>query len=261
MRAKKSLGQNFLRDVVVVKRIVDALDLQDSETVVEIGSGQGALTGELLERSGNVIAIEFDRDMIAILNERFASRENLTIVNRDALSVDFGEILDHKTADEKAKFVANLPFNISTPILRRLIDFRTLFSTMVLMFQREVVERIIAKPGGKERGYLSVLVENAFDTEFLFDVPPQAFDPVPKVWSSVIRLTPKESIVTDEMLFRRIISAGFAQRRKTILNNLKIFDAGAAIALEKAAIVGKRRAQTLTLEEWAALTAKFSKLT
>ena len=258
MRAKKSLGQNFLRDDAVVKRIVAALDLSEDDTVVEIGPGQGALTGDLLITAGKVVAIEFDRDMVAILNERFAAIRNLELVNRDALSVDFSEVLGPNT-DVKPKFVANLPYNISTPILQRLIEQRELFSTIVLMFQREVAERITATPGGKERGFLSVLVENAFETEYLFDVAPTAFTPVPKVWSAVVRLTPKSSGVPDEVLFRRIVSMSFAQKRKTLSNNLKAFTTDAATVLTNAGINGIRRAETLTVNEWIKLTEQFSK--
>lgn len=253
MRAKKSLGQNFLRDETVINRIVDALDLQDDETVLEIGPGRGALTQRLLEDAGTVIAIEFDRDMISLLRERFGSLGNFELIDDDALNIVLADILK-TTGGGQIKLVANLPYNISTPILQRLIDQRHLFSRIVLMFQREVVKRITASPGGKERGFLSVLVENAFHTECLFDVSPQAFQPVPKVWSSVVRLTPKKSAVSDEALFRKIISVSFSQKRKNILNNLKPAFADASVLLERSGIDGRRRAETLTLQEWIELT-------
>ena len=158
------------------------------------------------------------------------------------------------TRNSLVKLVGNLPYNISTPILQRLMDQRALFSRMVLMFQREVVERITAVPGGKERGFLSVLVENAFDTEYLFDVPPEAFQPVPKVWSAVVRLTPKLSSTPDHSVFRQVVSASFAQKRKTLLNNLKVRYEDAATILETSDIDGRRRAETLTLDEWIRLT-------
>ncbi len=273
MRAKKSLGQNFLRDEGVVNRIVDALDLRNDETVIEIGPGQGALTGVLLERAAHVVAIEFDRDMIALLETRFGNRSNFALIADDALQVDFADVRTGSgshwvlhprprnpvaTAPGSVKLVANLPYNISTPILQRLMEQRHIFSTIVLMFQREVVERITAKPGGKSRGFLSVLVENAFETEYLFEVPPTAFHPVPKVWSAVVGLTPKQSSVSDESLFREILSASFAQKRKTLLNNLKPRYKNAAVVLEKTQIDGRRRAETLTLEEWIRLTGEFS---
>ncbi|MBK8467243.1 MAG: ribosomal RNA small subunit methyltransferase A [Chloracidobacterium sp.] len=255
MRAKKSLGQNFLRDQTIIKRIIDALDLGHDETVIEIGPGQGALTEQLFIDEAKVIAIEFDRDMISLLHERFGSLHNFHLINEDALNVDFSDVLKANAVDAKAKLIANLPYNISTPILQRLMDQRHLFSSLVLMFQREVVERITAKAGGKERGFLSVMVENTFNTEYLFDVPPQAFQPVPKVWSAVVRLTPKSSLIADEALFRQIISFCFLQKRKTILNNLKTRFPNAAVFLEQCEIDGMRRAETLTLCEWVKLVS------
>lgn len=260
VRAKKSLGQNFLRDNAFVERIVDSLDLSDKDTVFEIGSGQGALTGKLIEKAGRVIAIEFDRDMIAILDERFGSADNFELIKADALSVDFAELFGDAASDRRAKLVANLPYNISTPILQRLIDQRELFSEIVLMFQREVVTRITAPAGGKNRGFLSVLVENAFDTEYLFDVPPGAFQPVPKVWSAVVRLVPKPVDLTDYSLFRKVVSMSFAQKRKTIFNNLKSTIEEAAYILSEAKIDANRRAETLTLDEWWTLTRTISRL-
>ena len=254
MRAKKSLGQNFLQDETVINRIVDALDLRKDETVVEIGPGRGALTQRLLADAGHVVAVEFDREMISPLRERFGSFDNFELINDDALNIDFADILKTAGVGGKAKLVANLPYNISTPILQRLIDQRRLFSSIVLMFQREVVERVTASPGGKERGFLSVLVENAFDTEYLFDVAPEAFQPVPKVWSAVVRITPKRSAVSDEALFRKIVSVSFSQKRKTILNNFKSAFPDGSVLLEQSGIDGRRRAETLTLDEWIRLT-------
>ena len=177
MRAKKSLGQNFLRDSEVVDRIIGTLDLEKDDTVVEIGPGHGALTERLVESAVRVIAIEFDRDLVLPLNERFGGFRNFSLLNADALSIDLSDVLRGRPPDH-TKLVANLPYNISTPILQRLIEFRHLFSSLVLMFQREVVERITAQPGSSNRGFLSVLVENAFKTEHRFDVPPSAFRPV-----------------------------------------------------------------------------------
>ncbi len=250
MRAKKSLGQNFLRDADAIERIVGSLGAIDLDTVVEIGPGRGALTKRLLQDAGRLIAIEFDRDMIAVLTERFGMRENLTLINADALNVDYSQIVGTAGGEGKAKLVANLPYNISTPILQSLADQRLVFSTIVLMFQREVVDRITAAPGGKERGFLSVIVEDAFQTERLFDVPPDAFTPVPKVWSSVVRLTPKPFPTGDPAIFRKVVSASFAQKRKTILNNLKTITPMAESALSAAGIESRRRAETLSLEEW-----------
>ena len=250
MRAKKSLGQNFLRDEIIIHKIVDAFELTSGDTVIEIGPGQGALTRELLERAGRVVAIEFDRDMIAVLRERFGRSNNFVLVDADILDLDLASL----ASDNTTKLVGNLPYNISTPILQKLIECRAMFTYLVLMFQREVVERITAPPGGRERGFLSVLVENAFNAERLFDVPPTAFSPVPKVWSSVVRLTPHASRVPDDSLLRDIVSISFAQKRKTLLNNLKLKFKDADAVLKHCQIEGRRRAETLTLDEWIRLT-------
>lgn len=255
MRAKKHLGQNFLRDGTVVRRIVDALSLVSSETVIEIGPGRGALTEELLEDAGHVIAVEFDRDMVGILRTAFALRSNLSIVNEDALNVGFATLIPIERAHRSVKLVANLPYNISTPILQRLMEQRHLFSRIVLMFQREVVDRITAGPGGKERGYLSVLVENVFEIEKLFDVSPHAFTPVPKVWSSVVRLRPQPPVIENESLLRSVAGFGFAMRRKTLANNLASRFNNSAKLLMAADIDGQRRAETLSIAEWARLVA------
>lgn len=247
MRAKKSLGQNFLRDGSVVTRIVDALQLSTADTVVEIGPGTGALTGCLVERAGKVIAVEFDRDLIPELSRQFAGAGNFELLNEDALNLDLSQ---HN--EMKVKVVANLPYNVAMPILQRLALQRERIASMVLMFQREVAERITAAVGSKERGYLSVLSENAFDVERLFDVAPTAFVPVPKVWTSVVRLVPRPK-EPDEAALLSLVSAGFMHRRKTMLNNLRSLFENAADVLKEAGIDPTRRAETLALGEWKAL--------
>ena len=263
-RAKKSLGQNFLVDESYARRVVGALAPRAGETVVEIGPGRGALTAPLLESGARVVAVEFDRDLAALLRGRFGGRENFTLVEADALDVDFCAAVEPA---ESARVVANLPYNISTAILQRLAEQRRCVSEMVLMLQREVVERIAAPPGSHERGYLTVLVEAFCDTEPLFDVPPGAFRPVPKVWSTVARLRVRGGApaVADERLFLRLVGAGFAQKRKTIFNNLRsapeelraLAEAagGPAALLESAGIDPRRRAESLTLAEWTKLSA------
>jgi 16S rRNA (adenine1518-N6/adenine1519-N6)-dimethyltransferase len=262
-RAKKSLGQNFLVDENVVERIVRAVAPRADETIVEIGAGRGALTARLIERTGRLVAVEYDRDLVPVLRERFGGRENFELVEGDALTEDFCALI---APARQGRVVANLPYYISTAILQRLIEQRRCLGEMVLMLQREVVERITAPPGGSERGFLSVLVEAYCEAEKLFDVAPGAFRPVPKVWSTVVRLRVHPAMpveVKDEALLWQLSSAGFAQRRKTIFNNLRAAPSqlrsrieqsgGATAALEAAAIEPQRRAETLTLEEWARL--------
>ena len=198
-----------------------------------------------------------------MLRERFAANENFTITEADATTVDFEYLLkdkNPKTKDQKpkTKLVANLPYYISTPILQHLSTQRHLFGSLVLMFQKEVVDRITARPGDSDRGFLTILVETAFTVEKLFDVPPTAFRPIPKVTSSVARFTPKESEIKDEKAFRDLISIAFAQKRKTILNNLKAAYPDSKEILERSTIDPQRRAESLTLAEWLSLLSNIS---
>jgi 16S rRNA (adenine1518-N6/adenine1519-N6)-dimethyltransferase len=263
--AKKSLGQNFLVDGRVAERIVRALAPRADETVIEIGPGRGALTGMLLERAGRVVAVEFDRDLVPVLEERFGARADFTLLHDDALRVDFCASVAPATS---ARVVANLPYNISTAILQRLIEQRSCLPESVLMLQREVVERMTARPGAGERGYLSVLVEAYSEAEALFDVSPSAFRPAPKVWSTVARLRARAIEPGDVRagpLFLRVVGAGFAQRRKTMQNNLKGAPApldalvaargGPQAALDAAGIEPSRRAESLTLADWVRLAS------
>ena len=253
--AKKSLGQNFLIDERYIRRIIDSLDIAQGDTIIEIGPGRGAITEHLVAARANVVAVELDRDLVPQLREQFAGASNFTAVEADATQIDFA-LLIPKTEDQKpkVKLVANLPYYISTPILQHLSTQRHLFERLVLMFQKEVVDRITAKPGDSERGFLTVIIEAAFEVEKLFDVPPNAFRPVPKVTSSVARFTPKASSVEDEAAFRKLVSTGFLQKRKTILNNLKDAFSGAAETLLRVGIDPKRRAESLTLNEWLSLS-------
>ncbi len=253
--AKKSLGQNFLIDERVTEKIVTALDLKNDETVIEIGAGRGSLTEKLIERAGKVIAIEFDRDLIPELRDRFVGIDNFELVDADALHLNFAELTQSR---EKLKLAANLPYNISTAILQRLMEQREVFSELILMFQREVVERIVAPAGIKDRGFLTVLTELYFDVERLFDVSPEAFRPVPKIWSSVVKLTPINVKIIDELAFRDLISLAFAQKRKTLSNNLKAKVPNIGDALKKNDIAENRRAETLTIKEWISLYESLS---
>jgi len=262
--SKRSFGQNFLVDKDYVQKIVAAVDPTPTDTIVEIGPGRGALTESLLKRSDRLIAIELDRDMATVLNDRFSSLANFELLVADALEVDFAEL--SKQAGKKLKLVANLPYYISTAILRHLVEQREVFSSMVLMFQREVVDRIMAEPGNSDRGYLSVLVQAFLDCRRLFDVPPAAFRPQPKVWSSVAVFTPRsnEPVWLAER-FKLIVGAGFGQKRKTLYNNfraaastLNLDPAKIADLLRQCEIDPTRRAETLTLAEWARLTLKLS---
>jgi len=259
-RPTKRLGQNFLKDPGIIKRIIESFSPKADETVIEVGPGKGALTAELVDHGARVIAIEFDRNLAPLLSERFAGRDNFRLLQADALETDFcAEIQPALTA----RLIANLPYNISTAILQRLITQRRCLEEMVLMLQKEVVERIQAPAGSSERGYLSVLVEAYCETEKLFDVSPGSFRPRPKVWSTVVRLRFRSQLggeIRSEELLWSLVSAGFRQKRKTILNNLRNAtgklqevikqNGGASIVLCKAGVDLQRRAETLALEEW-----------
>jgi 16S rRNA (adenine1518-N6/adenine1519-N6)-dimethyltransferase len=244
--AKRSLGQNFLVDGTVIDRIVRALDPKFEDTVVEIGPGRGALTEKLVTRAGTIYALELDTELSRLLREKFSERPNVHVIETDALEVDFSAI----AVGRKLRLVANLPYNVSTAILQRLFSFADNFEDCVLMFQREVVDRIRAAPGSKDRGYLSVLAQAYFTVDKLFDVPPNAFKPVPKVWSSVVRCVPRTDVKFDHAKLEVILSLSFSQKRKTILNNLKQKYVDAETLLSNAGIDSQRRAETLTLDEW-----------
>ena len=256
----KRFGQHFLIDNRITERIIAELQPRAGETVIEIGPGRGALTGKLLAVPVRVVAVELDRQLIPILKEQFGNDENFKLVAGDALTTDFCSEISPAA---RARVAANLPYNIATAVLQRLIEQRNCLSEMVLMLQREVVERITADPGSSERGYLSVLMQAYTETEKLFDVSPGAFRPPPKVISSVIRVQfrtqPLFNEKEEEVLWQ-VVSAGFAQRRKTILNNLRAApeklarrikeNGGASIILCRADVELQRRAETLELSEW-----------
>ncbi|MFN0109439.1 MAG: 16S rRNA (adenine(1518)-N(6)/adenine(1519)-N(6))-dimethyltransferase RsmA [Blastocatellia bacterium] len=260
-KAKRRFGQNFLVRSEYCDRIVASVRPRTDETILEIGPGQGALTELLIETGARIVAIEVDRDLILPLTRSFASRENFTLIEADALTFDFSQAIAPAAT---ARVVANLPYNISTPILQRLIEHRHCISEMTLMLQREVVERITATPGGKEYGYLSVLVQLYCEPESLFDVPPSAFRPVPKVVSSIVKLKVRPepaAVVSDEALFVELTKTLFAQRRKTILNNLRSGWTRLGLAsaeqiklvLAASELDPQRRAETLTITEMARL--------
>ncbi|HSE31271.1 MAG TPA: 16S rRNA (adenine(1518)-N(6)/adenine(1519)-N(6))-dimethyltransferase RsmA [Pyrinomonadaceae bacterium] len=258
IRPSKRFGQHFLHDRNIIGKIISAFDPRQNETVVEIGPGTGALTATLVERAAKVVAIEFDRKLIEPLREKFGERDNFRLIEADALEADICDFIKPSTS---ARLVANLPYNISTAILQRLID-QPCLPEMVLMLQKEVVDRMLAPAGSSNRGYLSVLVEACCESEKLFDVSPGAFRPPPKVWSTVVRLKRRKTVLrlSDDELFWQLVSAGFAQKRKTILNNLRNSigplqqrvkdNGGASIVLCRAEVDVQRRAETLTLNEW-----------
>ena len=250
LQPKKRFGQHFLHDRGIVQRILDAFDPQPGETLVEIGPGPGALTRPLLERCTPLHVVELDRDLAARLRADFPPAQ-LAVHEADALKFDFCSLVP---AGRTLRIIGNLPYNISTPLLFHLLEQRHCISDMLFMLQKEVVDRMAATPGSKDYGRLSVMLQWQLRVEKLFDVRPGAFTPPPKVDSSVVRLVPHATApiqVRDADAFAHVVRAAFAQRRKTLRNNLK--GLMTAETLESLGIDPQRRAETLTLVEFAAL--------
>jgi len=252
-RPRKRFGQNFLRDQHVLDRIINAAELQQGDRILEIGPGAGALTERLLASGLPVLAVEIDRDLGTALQER--TDENFDVVIGDILRLDWTDLL----CTPPYKLIANLPYNISSQILFRVLDHRQSFQRLILMFQKEVGERLIARAGSREYGILSVLMQTWFQIERVVKVPPKAFYPPPKVDSVVLRLEPlTEPRVNlhDEVQFRQLVRGAFAQRRKTLRNSLlgsgwqpEQIDR----AFEEVDIDPRRRGETLTLDEFGRL--------
>ncbi|HAR45254.1 MAG: hypothetical protein A2X56_04335 [Nitrospirae bacterium GWC2_57_13] len=253
IHAKKSLGQNFLKDPHYLNRIVDAARVEQMDQVLEIGPGLGDLTRVLAARAGAVLAIELDDRLIELLRSEFVDGSGVTIVHADALEYPF------ETLAGSWKVVANLPYYISTPIIQRLLQFRRKFSSLTLMLQKEVAERIVSSPGGKEYGYLSVLVQYFTQPRMEFFVPPEAFSPRPDVDSAVITLVVRDepaAAVNDEQFFFRVVKAAFSQRRKTLRNSLRQLGLPKEKTDQLLSATGidlGRRAETLTVVEFGRL--------
>lgn len=253
IKMSKKLGQNFLIKRGIVDEIVKAADLHDGEPVLEIGPGIGTLTQGLAQSGANVTAIELDTRLLEVLDTTLAQYGNVKIVHGDVLKLDVPSIMNH----EPFKVVANLPYYITTPIIMSLLESQLPIERLVVMVQKEVALRMVAKPGTKDYGALSVAVQYYTKPDIVLDVPPKSFLPAPAVTSSVIRcvLRDKPSVdVIDERLFFRVVKAGFAQRRKTFANTMKTTGLSKdriEELLAKANIDGQRRGETFTLQEFA----------
>jgi 16S rRNA (adenine1518-N6/adenine1519-N6)-dimethyltransferase len=243
-QARKRFGQNFLVDDGTIAAIVAAIHPAPGECLVEIGPGLGALTRPLLATAGKLHAIEIDRDLAQGLQQEFGARLDLHAV--DVLQFDFAMLGD------ELRIIGNLPYNISTPLLFHLADCTGRIRDIHVMLQKEVVERMVAAPGDSDYSRLSVMLQYRFEMEKLLDVPASAFDPVPKVDSAVVRLTPlRPSVACDEALFANLVVTAFSQRRKTLRNSLRKYMTDAAFdALD---IVPTARAQELSVAQFVAL--------
>ena len=254
IRMSKKLGQNFLIDEQVVRNIVNAAGIQQGDAVLEIGPGIGTLTQGLAEAGADVTAVEIDRRLIEVLAKTLEGYDNIRVVHGDILRIDIAK----EVAAPCYKVVANLPYYITTPIIMGLLEARMPIDVLVTMVQKEVAERMVAVPGTKDYGSLSVAVQYYTKPEIMFKVPPTSFIPPPAVDSAVIRCTVREKppVEVNERVFFRVVKAAFAQRRKTLSNTLKTTGVPAEtlrVILEKAGIDGTRRGETLSLEEFAAI--------
>jgi 16S rRNA (adenine1518-N6/adenine1519-N6)-dimethyltransferase len=247
---KKHLGQNFLSDPSILIRIISAADLSSEDTIVEIGPGPGRMTRMLAERVKRLIAIELDHDLYQKLAGDFMAYGNVEIVHGDVLQFPF-EALD------VFKVVANIPYYITTPIIFRLLDAKQNLRSMTLTIQKEVAQRIVAAPGSKDYGVLSISTQFHTEPELKFIIPKEVFRPVPKVDSAVIHMTIRREppvSVRDEKLLFSIIRMAFSQRRKTLSNSLKSFGQDIKRILSAAGIDPRRRPETLSIEDFARLS-------
>jgi len=250
-RARKRFGQNFLHDPGVIQRIIDAVNPKPGDTVVEIGPGLGALTEQLFQAAGSLHVVELDRDLVARLEQRFGTEENVHIHSNDALKFDFSQL----AGGNKLRIVGNLPYNISTPLLFHLMKQIDCIRDIHCMLQKEVVDRICAGPGENNYGRLSIMIQYHCEAQHLFNVAPGAFQPPPKVDSAILRLTPHARPpiqVDNEDLFARLVAQAFSQRRKTLRNSLK--NHLSADQIEAVGIDPTARPETLGLEDFARLS-------
>lgn len=251
-QARKRFGQNFLQDYRVIRDILDYAQPQAGEHWVEIGPGLGALTKPLLESGVKLDVVELDRDLVARLQQQYAGNAKIAIHSADALKFDFTALAK---PNEKLRIIGNLPYNISTPLMFHLLETTHCIEDMIFMLQKEVVDRICAEPGSKQYGRLSVMMQYFCATEWLFDVPPESFDPVPKVMSAIVRLMPHGQSpveVGDFQHFSRLVTQAFSQRRKTIRNALRDFIDEATMA--ELGIDANLRPEAVSLSEFALLS-------
>ncbi|WP_186575699.1 16S rRNA (adenine(1518)-N(6)/adenine(1519)-N(6))-dimethyltransferase RsmA [Aquibacillus kalidii] len=264
---KKSLGQNFLIDVNTLKNIIHHAGIDEKTGAIEIGPGMGALTEQLAIHSNKVVAFEIDQRLVPILKETLGAYQNVDIVNQDILEADIMQVMkDHFSPGQDVKIVANLPYYITTPILMKLLMDKLPVSSITVMIQKEVAERMAAVPNTKSYGSLSIAVQYYTEARVVMTVPKTVFMPQPNVDSSVLHLELREKppvIIDDEAFFFELVQASFAQRRKTLRNNLVRFFAD-DIEKEKMEqlmqdinIDGTRRGESLTIEEFASLANQF----
>ncbi len=250
-QARKRFGQNFLTDISLIERIINSINPQATDNLVEIGPGLGAITCPLLKQVDKLDVIELDRDIVPKLRLNCGFNDNLIIHNCDVLKFDFNSLI---SGDQKLRIIGNLPYNISTPIIFHLVQYANIIKDMHFMLQKEVVERLAAKPGNKDYGRLTIMAQYHFQITPLFLVPPEAFDPRPKVESAIVKLKPHDAkpvIVENEQALASLVSQAFSQRRKTLRNVLKNLCTPEQII--EAGIDPAQRAEELSLQAFANL--------
>ena len=258
LKAKKRFGQNFLINENIVDDIVEKSDISREDVVIEIGPGLGNLTEKLIDRAKLVLAFEIDEDMIRVLNDRFKDKTNLVVISKDILQVDLEQILiENGIGETSVRVVANLPYYITTPIMFKLFKYTKYIKTMTIMVQKEVAERIVAKPGSKDYGVLSINTRYYGTSQKLFDVPNTSFTPAPNVTSAVVKIDINiiQGVENEDMFFK-LVKASFAQRRKKVINSIEnsnmidISKDKLRIILERNDISDNTRAEEIDIEKY-----------
>jgi dimethyladenosine transferase len=262
IKPNKRLSQSFLIDINVINRIVQAADITQDDIVVEVGAGIGVLTESIAKKAKRVIAVEIDRNLVEVLKDKLGGYDNFEVHSGDILKFDFNSVAE--THGSKIKIIGNVPYNISSPLIFRLLSFRPVISDFMLMLQKEIVQRLVSVPNNKIYGVPSVILQMFASVEKIFDVPPTCFYPQPKVESSIVRgAFRKKPLVhlQDEKYFTDLVKVAFAQRRKMLINNLKnskllvdIEEGKIKEVLTYAGIDGKRRGETLSIAEFGKLS-------
>ena len=263
-RFSKSMGQNFLCAPWVVEDIVMGAKLEETMGVLEIGPGIGVLTQQLAKEAAKVVSVELDRSLLPILEETLGDYDNTKIISADILKVDLENLVKEEFSGLKPVVCANLPYNITSPVVTKLID-SGLFSEITIMVQREVARRMCAKPATADYSAFSLYIDYHCQGEILFDIPPEAFIPAPKVYSSVVRLCKRKEpgVNVDEKALFQLIKIAFSQRRKTLVNNimssnLQLEKEQVVVALEQMGLDARIRGEALGLEQFAQLVQKLS---
>jgi 16S rRNA (adenine1518-N6/adenine1519-N6)-dimethyltransferase len=255
LKPRKRWGQHFLTDRNILNKVIRSAQIGKDDIILEVGPGLGEMTLALARQAKRVIAIEIDSKLSAILGKKMKDYPNVEVVNSDILKVDFNHFL--KKEGHPIKVVANLPYQISTPLLFRFIESKEIFSSFTLMLQKEVAERMVASPGGKEYGPLSIFIQMASDVSICFFIKPSAFFPHPRVESAVVQMAWKERPIIElrnEEWFKKVVKACFGYRRKTLMNALKhselTLHGSIELKMDEIGIDPRRRPETLTIQEF-----------